>query len=218
MRYFITLLVFVIIGIVIFVVLAKKKIKLTRPKKLLIVLAWLATFSLALYPFEGTITEFDSPGQALRYSSYNETICEQINVPGGAFLICNVGEGNSSTTVHSIEKHAEKWGMIGLHEEQKLINSSLVVPSSDTLVFESVTFIGSFTYNQNFHKTLIDLSGTFHNIPSVSIKDMEGNAFTVYASKENMNGIYTLNMYLVLDGGIPKEMEIYINDVKVKIK
>jgi len=32
------------------------------------------------------------------------------------------------------------------------------------------------------------------------------------------NGLRVLGAYMVLDGGIPEEMEIYVNDEKVKIK
>lgn len=219
MRKYIFIFLIAAIFIVLFAVIRKKKANMTKKLLLVIIPMFILLLLLAIYPFETQLLSFETPAQALNYIAINESIAYQVDVSGGAFLICNIGGSDSSRTVHTLIKENKYWKIPASDDTVEFFNTPLTVSEYANKSIGKLNFNGSFVYNSTLNKTLVEFVVHLNMNKNIVIADQNDNEFTMYSTKSDSLGGYDNRYFMVLNGAIPKSFCIAINnesDIKVK--
>lgn len=218
MRRIVITIVFALLLIIYVAIVRKKKLRLSKLLRIITCVAFVALYCLSYLPFECWFVKFDNPEQSLNYCQFDEHINCRVDVTNGAFLICNIGNGSSSTVVHSAEKDGDKWKMLDLHNSGGLYHTDRIESKYGNELFGTLNVHGIFVYNNILNSTIVQLLGDFKS-NDINITDGHGNEFTMYSTSSDSIGGYVNGYYIVLDGEPPATITIILNnDEEIEIE
>lgn len=206
-----------------------KKLNISKKIKTTIVFTLTTVFAVFQFIFLGTnLITYSSPSSALFYCNPGETIKTQVDVDGGAFLICQVNGMSTNTTVRTTLKRGERWSSIDLNnsnggfvrfcEDKKGVLGITISPEKTVRLGT-----GSTIYNSELNKSVIHCSFLVNwkneDDSSISVKDLNGNQFILIDEDNTLidNGLTRYEGYMVVDGEIDDSYPILIDGIEKEI-
>lgn len=181
-----------------------------------------------LLKFLCSLLVFDSTEQSVKVTSCNSVaIDEQVDVEGGAFLICNnvglFGKSDSSTEIHSILKRGDSWSYLDVNNSYGgfIILNDASLGSNQFVTDDGKRGMASglYMYNSEMDKTMLYLnfmvSSYIKDASDFVVQDKEGNEFCFY--EDSNSSVDAGKSYLVVDGEIDNDYKIYINGTEIDI-
>ena len=209
MYYIIRLLLVAIILFVFLFFFYKKKVRFTKIKIVLISVAFIVFLILLnMLPIENTFLRFNTIEDALAYSGFKSSILQVIEEDDCAFIIA--GESLNSTSLHTVTKYGEKWGLIDADSENGLYQSN---PSQSQY---GTSFIGSAIYNKKCNKSFVKLSAVYIDASNknFAIEDEFQNKYKIMDKNQTLN-ITTVFYCTITDYKIPNKFSIYTNEESI---
>lgn len=205
-----------------------KNVKIKRASKVIITL--LVTFGiifLSCIPVEKNIITFTSPEKAVEYLDMSEKIEKQIDVDGGAFLICSGGLSDNSYTIKTVLKRGDRWSFPNINSNTSHVqfkgDSSKdlgIILSSE----KSVICSGLLTYNSELDMSLISCGFivTDKNMDddTLIVTDSQGSKIVFIEENEmKIKGISTKKYrgYILVNGNVDFPYILYIDGVKTEL-
>ncbi len=223
-------LIFYIVSLLVALILSfcLKNVKIKKIAKIIIVIT--ITFCiifLSYIPIEKNIITFSSPKQAVKYLNLNEKIEKQIDVDGGAFLICSGGLLDNSYTVNTVLKREDRWSFPNINS-----NTSHVKLQSDNrenlrIVLSSEKSVmcgGLITYNSELDMSFINcgfiVTNKNTNDNTLIVTDSQGNKINfISETKTEIKGTLTQKYrgYIVVRGTVNLPYTLYIDGIKTEL-
>lgn len=212
MYYIIRLLLVAVILFVFLFIFHKKKVQFTKIKIVVISVVSIVFFILLnMFPIENAFLRFNTIEDALAYSGFKSSILQVVEEDDCAFIIA--GESLNSTSLHTVTKYGEKWGLMDADSENGLYQSN---PSQSQY---GTSFIGSVIYNKKCNKSFINLSATYIDTSNKNfvIKDKYEKEYKIIDKKQTLN-ITTVFYYTITDYNIPNAFSIYTSEEAIILR
>jgi len=211
--------------LIIFIV---KKVQINKIfKSIIIVILLIVTVVSQFVILRNDLLTYSSPASALAFCNPGETIKTQVDVDGGAFLICNAF-GGSGTTIRTALKRDGRWSSIDLNngnsgfvrfcEDKDGLAGTSVSPGK-IIHMGSVAMVYNFELNKSIIQGVFTVDWENADNSSLSIEDLNGNQFIVTHEDDTLvqNGVTTYEGYMIIDGEMSDSYTILIDGFETEV-
>ena len=215
---FIKIFIAVLFVILTVAILRIKKIRFTKLRKKLIALGGVCIFFLLfVFPIEGNWLKFSSVEDSFQYSCVGESIVDVFYEDDCAFIIS--AKNDTATTVHTITKYGDEWGMVDVHSHNKFYRSGFV--ESNYGPSEYLHLSANVVGNEEKEKYIVIISGYFsEEIEPPVLLSSKNEPYHLLNNGENQpqTGAKYLQYYDMEDGELPKELIVYLAEERFILK